>query len=137
MHYGNAPYGAPGFMQPPALPFKHRSHSGCDEMPSSNPIELTEDVTLFPQLEQWLADLDDSPHGLNNHDFALFSPDFLREKYMRISDLDGLTMNELLEICGGIARGIAKKVLETITTSSHNVQTILVYLLQLQTKQLH
>lgn len=112
MHYGYAPYGAPGFMQPPALPFKHRSHSGHDEMPSSDPIESMEDVTLFPRLEQWLVDLDNSPHGLDNHDFASFSPDFLREKYMRISDLDRLTVNELLEICGGMARGTAKKVLE-------------------------
>ncbi|KAJ3811439.1 hypothetical protein F5876DRAFT_75798 [Lentinula aff. lateritia] len=112
MHYGYAPYGAPGFMQPPASPFKHRSHSGRDKMPSSDPMESMEDVTLFPRLEQWLADLDNSPHGLNNHDFASFSPDFLREKYMCISDLDGLTVNELLEICGGMARGTAKKVLE-------------------------
>ncbi|KAH7880330.1 uncharacterized protein C8R40DRAFT_1165285 [Lentinula edodes] len=112
MHYGYAAYGAPGFMQPPASPFKHRSHLGRDEMPSSDPIESTEDVTLFPRLEQWLADLDNSPHGLDNHDFASFSPDFLREKYMRISDLDGLTLNELLEICGGMARGTAKKVVK-------------------------
>lgn len=101
----------------PASPFRyHGSHSQAysrhNEMPSSDPVEPMEDVTLFPRLEQWLTDLDNGIQGHDGHNFASFAPDFLREKYIRISDLDGLTVLDVLEMCSGMAKGTAKKIID-------------------------
>ncbi|KAE9403461.1 hypothetical protein BT96DRAFT_990323 [Gymnopus androsaceus JB14] len=117
---GYGPYGA--YTLPPASPFRSQGYSRCNEMPSSDPIEPTEDVTLFPRLEQWLTDLDNGMQGHDGHNFALFAPDFLREKYMRISDLDGLTMSDVLEMCSGMARGTAKKIIDIATRECKDIR---------------
>lgn len=104
---GYGPYGA--F---PLLPASYQAYPRHNEMPSSDPVESMEDVTLFPRLEEWLTDLDNGVQGHDGHNFALFAPDFLREKYIRISDLEGLTVSDILEICNGMARGTAKKIID-------------------------
>ena len=110
---GYGPYGA--YAQPPASPFRYQGYSGRGRMPSSDPIEPMEDVALFPRLEQWLQDLDNGTQGTDGHNFTSFTSDFLREKYMRISDLVGLTVADILEMCSGMARGTAKKILDNVT----------------------
>lgn len=117
---GYGPYGA--YALPPASPFRLRSYSRRNEMPSSDPVEPMEDVTLFPRLEQWLTDLDNSIQGRDGHNFASFAPDFLREKYMRISDLDGLTMSDVLEMCSDMARGTAKKIIDNAARECKDIR---------------
>ncbi|KAE9383866.1 hypothetical protein BT96DRAFT_982422 [Gymnopus androsaceus JB14] len=72
---GYGPYGT--YTLPPSSPFRPHCYSRCNELPSSDPIEPMEDVTLFPPLQQWLIDLDNGVQGHDGHNFASFAPDFL------------------------------------------------------------
>jgi hypothetical protein len=85
-------------------------HSEFD-IPSSDPIEELEDVTLFPRLSDWLQTLDEGPWGADGHNFGQFAPDFKHEKYFRISDIGDVHITTLLAICPGMANGTATKLL--------------------------
>jgi hypothetical protein len=85
-------------------------HSEFD-IPSSDPIEELEDVTLFPRLSDWLQTLDEGPRGADGHNFGQFASDFEREKYFRISDVEDVDITTLLAICPGMANGTATKLL--------------------------
>jgi hypothetical protein len=82
-------------------------------MPSSDPPEELEDVTIFPRLAQWLADLDAGPRGADGHNFAQFAIIFESEKYFRICDIadSAASVEILMAMCIGMARGTASKIL--------------------------
>ncbi|KAJ7193990.1 hypothetical protein B0H12DRAFT_1082511 [Mycena haematopus] len=99
--------GSGGPYQTPAPPPKAR----YDDIPSSDPIDGVEEVTLFPRIDNWLQELDASPRGQDNHDFSQFMTDFEREKYMRIIDLVDLEVSDLKALIPDIAQGTALKLL--------------------------
>ncbi|KAJ7734894.1 hypothetical protein B0H14DRAFT_3516988 [Mycena olivaceomarginata] len=108
------PYGMPPFApwwmntyQMPAPPPKSR----YDNIPSSDPIEDVEDVTLFPRITPWLRELDNGPRGHDGHDFSQFAPEFEREKYMRVVDLMDLNVGRLTALAPEMAHGTASKLL--------------------------
>lgn len=78
-------------------------------MPSSEPpTEDVEDVTLFPQISEWLRNLDDGRHGADGHNFSTFIGYFTEHKYIWISDIaDGLTPADLTK-GARMAEGTAK-----------------------------
>ena len=104
----------PGPYEPPP---PHRSHwaprygtcAPTNMMPSSEPpTEDVEDVTLFPQISEWLRNLDDGRHGADGHNFSTFIGYFTEHKYIWISDIaDGLTPADLTK-GARMAEGTAK-----------------------------
>lgn len=95
------------------------------EVPSSDPIEEVEDVALFPRMTDWLRSLDDDPkRGVDGHNFSQFAPDFEREKYVRICDLDDLSPTALSAICQwqGMPNGTAKKLLQYTHTETARIR---------------
>jgi hypothetical protein len=99
----------PPFHMPPSVLRSDRRYDL--DIPSSDPIEELEDVKLFPRLVHWLQDLDDGPRGTDRHNFAQFGPDFEREKYFRICDLEDISVATIMSMCSGIAQGTASKLL--------------------------
>ncbi|KAJ7724614.1 hypothetical protein B0H16DRAFT_1895377 [Mycena metata] len=125
-----APGAPPAGMPPFGIPFPYQPYPGqwplyhtpaphpkarYDDIPSSDPIEEPEDVTLFPRLNNYLQELDNGPRGQDGHDFAQFWPDFEREKYIRIVDLEGMAVKDLKELVPDIAHGTASKLIGYIT----------------------
>ncbi|KAJ7749360.1 hypothetical protein B0H14DRAFT_3513627 [Mycena olivaceomarginata] len=108
------PYGMPPFApwwmssyQTPAPPPKSR----YDNIPSSDPIEDVEDVTLFPRITPWLQELDNGPRGHDGHNFSQFAAEFEREKYMCVIDLMDLNAGRLTALAPKMAHGTASKLL--------------------------
>ncbi|TFY73318.1 hypothetical protein EWM64_g10694 [Hericium alpestre] len=93
---------------PQALPLAYPA--GYPMMPP-DPVEDAEDVSLFPLLTSWLADLDSGKRGQDGHDFSQFAPDFAKHKYIRIIDIEALTTERIIIICPGIPVGTADKIL--------------------------
>ncbi|KAJ7185760.1 hypothetical protein C8R46DRAFT_1025722 [Mycena filopes] len=85
------------------------------DFPSSDPVEEAEDVTLFPRLEMYLSELDNGVRGQDGHDFSQFLPAFEQEKYVRIADLEGMTVTDLKDLIPDIALGTASKLLGYVT----------------------
>ncbi|KAJ6594687.1 hypothetical protein B0H19DRAFT_1247341 [Mycena capillaripes] len=108
------PYGVPPFnpwwttaYQTPVPPPRAR----YEDIPSSDPVEDVEDVTLFPRIMTWLQGLDDGPRGRDGHDFSQFAPEFERQKYMRVVDLIDLNISHLTTLMPDMAHGTASKLL--------------------------
>lgn len=110
------PFGIPfppwwaGPYQTPAPPPPPKAR--YDDIPSSDPIEDMEDVTLFPRISDWLQALDTGPRGQDEHHFVQFTGDFAREKYVRIVDLVDVTIGDLQTLIPEIAQGTAKRLLD-------------------------
>lgn len=95
---------------------------GQHDTPSSDPMEELEDASLFPRLNTWLQNLDNGPQGHDGHDFASFAPSFEAEKYVRVSDIETLTVEEILTVCPGMARGTATKLTSFAKQECKNVR---------------
>ncbi|KAG6848686.1 hypothetical protein H0H93_014862 [Arthromyces matolae] len=120
--YGNPfPGFFPGYQVPQGFPYMPlpgpayqtptRYHGDFD-MPSSDPPEEVEDVTLFPRITSWLEGLDNGVRGADGHHFSRFTEDLEREKFVRICDLADLSdVQELLGLCPGMAHGTGAKLL--------------------------
>lgn len=130
--YTPGPYNAPTPYMPPfhysPYPHMHSPHGVYSrrqeqsDMPSSDPMEELEDASLFPRLNTWLQNLDNGPQGHDGHDFASFSPSFEAEKYVRVSDIETLTIEEILTVCPGMPRGTATKLVSLAKQECKNVR---------------
>jgi hypothetical protein len=103
--YPPAPWWPP-YQTPPAPQALNR----YGDVPSSPPQEI-EDARLFPRLESWLRSLDDGPRGADDHNFSQYAPDFQREKYVRVVDLETLQVNDLKHLIPELPHGTATKIL--------------------------
>lgn len=94
---------------------RHRGYGGHayhDDIPSSDPPEEVEDVTLFPRVSQWLVSLDGGPRGADDHNFSQFVALFEQLKYTRICDIaDNLAADVLLTRCEDMAEGTAQRII--------------------------
>jgi len=90
----------------------HANHGPTGAMPSSDPpMEDIEDVTLFPQISDWLHDLDAGRRGVDGHNFSAHVDYFAERKYIRICDIaDDITPTEL-STSSGMAEGTAKRLI--------------------------
>ena len=92
------------YSAPPGRPFHNN-------LPSSDPPEEIEDVTLFPRVSDWLQQLDTGSRGTDGHNFAQFIQFFQELKYVCICDIaDNLTADSLITKCDNIAEGTAQKI---------------------------
>ena len=91
------------FSQPPVNKRRY-----IDEIPSSDPPDIMESLDLFPSLEVWLQDLDKGPHGRGGHNFASFLPNFLQDKYTQVSDLEDISVDNILTVCAEMPRRTAE-----------------------------
>ena len=84
-------------------------------MPSSDPIEeLAHDMT-YPELPEWLEDLDRGPQGAGGrHNFASFAVELTNAKYFYLSDIENLGQEQLMNLCEGMARGTADKLVVAV-----------------------
>ncbi|KAJ7463643.1 hypothetical protein FB451DRAFT_1265104 [Mycena latifolia] len=120
--HGMPPFGYPPFpwqwppFQTPPQPSTMNRHGRYDDMPSSDPPEMAEDSRLFPRIGNWLPELDEGPRGADGHNFSQYAPDFDREKYIRIVDLESLKINDLKTLIPEMAHGTAAKMLAYATT---------------------
>jgi hypothetical protein len=110
-------YNPPTPVPPPRYYQSHVSGSSSRhhafEMPSSDPMEELDDITLFPRITDWLTELDRGPLGVDGYDFAQYSDFFATEKYVRICDLadSHFTPASLSSACLGMPQGTADKLL--------------------------
>ncbi|KAJ7028812.1 hypothetical protein C8F04DRAFT_1188249 [Mycena alexandri] len=115
------PFGIPFPYQPYQWPPYHtpapHPRARYDNIPSSYPIEEAEDVTLFPRLKNYLQELDDGPRGQDGHEFAQFLPEFEREKYIHIVDLEGMTVKDVKDLVPDMAQSTASKLLGYVTSN--------------------
>lgn len=124
--HGMAPFGYPfpwqypPYQTPPATTPVNRGRR--DEMASSDPPEVVEDSRLFPRIENWLHELDNGPRGVDDHNFAHFIPEFQREKYMRVVDLESLKIHDLKALIPEMAHGTAAKILTYATTDISTIR---------------
>lgn len=122
----------PGFMPPQGSPYasssSHRQYYGSsqqmqDNAPSSDPPDEVEDVTIFPRISDWLAQLDMGPRGVDGHNFAQFTAFFEQLKYIRICDIaDNITSDALLAKCEDMADGTAQKIISYAKTDTHTIR---------------
>ena len=109
---GMPPFGLPFPWQwPPYQTPAQAPKARYEEMPSSDPVDEVEDVTLFPRIKNWLQSLDDGMRGHDGHTFAQFAADFEREKYIRIVDLVDMRIGDLKHLVPEMAQGTATKLL--------------------------
>ncbi|KAF8130428.1 hypothetical protein K438DRAFT_1948362 [Mycena galopus ATCC 62051] len=80
------------------------------DMPSSPPAEI-EDCQLFLCMGTWLQELDDGARGADEHNFAQYAPDFQRQKYVCIVDLEELKIEDVMCLIPEIPHGTATKIL--------------------------
>lgn len=99
-YMGYHPYETPG-----------HSRNGPD-IPSSDPIEETEDPTLFPRVSLWLRDLDGGPRGTDGHNFSQCQQVLDANMFTRISQLDSMVNSELIGLCPGLPAGTAGLLLQ-------------------------
>jgi len=107
-------YPPPAFSHPHMTPAPHMPNSRYArdvDMPSSDPADEAEDLGIYPLIHGWLVELDRGPHGQDGHNFAQYADDLAKEKYFRICDLEALSEASLIELCPGIAKGTATKML--------------------------
>ncbi|KAJ7040479.1 hypothetical protein C8F04DRAFT_1391666 [Mycena alexandri] len=108
---------APSVPWPPYHTPAPHPRARYNNIPSSDPIEEAEDVTLFPRLKNYLQELNDGPRGQGGHEFAQFLPEFEHEKYIRIVDLEGgMTVKDVKDLVPNMAQGTASKLLGYVTS---------------------
>jgi hypothetical protein len=87
-----------------------RAHSS-----SSDEDVVDASSIVFPLIENWLKDQDEHPiRGQDNHNFARWATPLNDEGFIRLNDLDGLGGQELIDLCPGMKKGMAKRVLEMV-----------------------
>ncbi|KAJ7697326.1 hypothetical protein B0H14DRAFT_3039156 [Mycena olivaceomarginata] len=116
--YPPAPWWPP-YHTPPAPQALNR----YGDVPSSPPQEI-EDARLFPRLESWLRSLDDGPRGADDHNFSQYAPDFQREKYVRVVDLETLQVNDLKRLIPELPHGTATKILAYATADITRIRKV-------------
>ncbi|KAK7035010.1 hypothetical protein R3P38DRAFT_2772057 [Favolaschia claudopus] len=108
-------FGYPGFSpywMPPPFPAMTPASNTRRAEQLSSPPEPMEDNRLFPRITDWLGNLDKSEsRGADGHNFLQFVFDFQRERYVRLLDLEHLSVQDLKELSPEMATGTASKLL--------------------------
>jgi hypothetical protein len=89
---------------------------------TSSAHTIDENHEVFPRIAEFLAELDKGPLGLDGHQFESYMSDFAREKVYRISELNGMTSEELRLICPSIPLGTARLILTKAAQDVKKVQ---------------
>jgi len=125
------PYMYPYHMYPPPphmplyTPSRYHSLGGgrYHDIPSSDPPEEVEDVTIFPRISDWLLQLDNSPHGADGHNFVQFAEFFQQHKYFHICDIaESITSQTLVTKCEGMADGTASKIVSYAQADTKSIR---------------
>ncbi len=104
-------WGVSPFTQAIATPSQSYGADSRQDIPSSDPPEDFDDVTLYPKIQDWLLALDSGPRGRDGHGFQAYGPDFEREKYIRIDALNDMSANQVKLISADMPRGTIDKLL--------------------------
>ena len=77
---------------------------------------------MFPQLPDWLRELDSGMCGADGHNFAQFTADFACEWAMQANELAEMSVHDLTTICTGIAQGAANRLLTYAAADVKRIQ---------------
>ncbi|KAJ7346122.1 hypothetical protein DFH08DRAFT_961590 [Mycena albidolilacea] len=120
-----SPYGYPPapWWPPYQTPPAPQALNCYGDGPSSPPQEI-KDARLFPRLESWLWSLDDGLRGADDHNFSQYAPEFQREKYVRVVDLETLQVNDLKRLIPELPHGTATKILAYATADITRIRKV-------------
>lgn len=127
-HHPYTPTPHPGYRNYGAAsshgPFRQPRYDEFDHIPSSDPIDDPEDITLFPRLSNWLQELDQGPRGGDDHKYAKFAPDFEWLKFKRIVDICTPTIDTafVTSICTDMAPGTVSNILTYARADVEKIQ---------------
>jgi len=90
-------------------------------MASSEADEL-EAPSSYEPITEWLQKLQDDTYGKDGHLFTVYGPDLRARGYMRVHQIAELTVEELSQVCIGIAEGTLRVILKEAKRHVEKVQ---------------
>ena len=104
----------PFYAHHPHFQFPNREPVFAHQMVAPSPAPASKNPALFPMIQDRLQGLDAGPHGVDQHNFAQYAPNFRENGILRIheiADANTFSCQDLLAICPGIKLGTANLIL--------------------------
>ena len=90
------------------------------DIPSSDPFVPEEVLTIYPQIDEWLGELDSGERGADEQGWAQYAAPLNKNGYTRIIQLVNDMAKDLAEMTG-MPVGIAKLLIKYAKTDSDRI----------------